>query len=55
MLSGLSLTILRNSDRPAPAPLGNVEGAFKAGQGYQGENEAQVRPCKAGGGSKASV
>lgn len=30
MLSGLSLTILRNSDRPAPlAPLGNVEpGSF---------------------------
>jgi hypothetical protein len=29
MLSGLSLTILRNSDRPAQAPLGNVEhGSF---------------------------
>lgn len=32
MLSGLSLTILRNSDRPAPvapAPLGDVEhGSF---------------------------
>lgn len=25
-------------------------GAFKVGQGYQGESETQVRPCKAGGG-----
>lgn len=45
MLSGLSLRILRNSDRLSPLGLG----AFRAGQGYQGETEAQVRPHRISG------